>query len=86
MTQETTIYLQGMTCQLCANRVEKCLLAQPGVEKARVDFSGRKAVVTYDPEKGVPELFCAAIEKTGYRAALSPPGRQLFSEISFKNR
>ena len=77
MTQETTIYLQGMTCQLCANRVEKCLMGQPGVEKARVDFGRRRAEVRYDPERAVPELLCAAIEKTGYGAALTPPGRQL---------
>lgn len=64
MTQRTTIYLQGMTCQLCANRVEKCLLSQPGVETARVDFGSRKAEVTYDPEKGLPEVFCAAIGQT----------------------
>lgn len=77
MKQELTIYLQGMTCQLCANRVEKCLLGQPGVEKAQVDFGSRKAEVTYDPEKGLPGLYCAAIEKTGYGASLTPPGRQL---------
>lgn len=79
MTQRTTIYLQGMTCQLCANRVEKCLLSQPGVETARVDFGSRKAEVTYNPEKGLPEVFCAAIGQTGYGASLSPPRRQLLN-------
>lgn len=76
MTQETTIYLQGMTCQLCADRVEKCLRAQSGVEKAQVDFGARRAAVQYDPGAAAPEALCAAIEATGYGASTVPPGRQ----------
>lgn len=76
MTQETTIYLQGMTCQLCTDRVEKCLRAQSGVEKAQVDFGARRASVCYDSRATTPELLCAAVEAAGYGASTVPPGRQ----------
>lgn len=77
MTQETSIYLQGMTCRLCADRVEKCLRAQPGVETVQVDFGARRAAVRYDPGTAAPEVLCAAVEATGYGASTVPPGRQL---------
>ena len=35
--QTITLYLQGMTCTLCAKRVEETLKKQPGVFAARVD-------------------------------------------------
>ena len=76
MTQKTTIYLQGMTCQLCADRIEKCLRAQPGVEQAQVDFGSRRAAVRYDPEATAPETLCVAVEATGYGASTVPPVRQ----------
>ena len=76
MIQETIIYLQGMTCKLCADRVEKCLRTQPGVEKAQVDFGSRRAAVRYDPVVAAPETLCAAVEATGYGASTVPPRRQ----------
>lgn len=76
MTQKTTIYLQGMTCQLCADRIEKCLRAQPGVEQAQVDFGSRRAAVRYDPEATALETLCVAVEATGYGASTVPPVRQ----------
>ena len=41
--QTITLYLQGMTCTLCAKRVEEALKEQPGVFAARVDLpDGRR--------------------------------------------
>ena len=41
----TTLYLQGMSCQLCARRIEDSLRRLPGVTAAKADFGSRKAEV-----------------------------------------
>ena len=71
------LFLRGLTCQLCVQRVERCLQTQPGVQSARVDFGRARASVTYDPEKTGPEALCAAVSSVGYGASLVPPGRAL---------
>lgn len=75
--QTITLYLQGMTCSLCAKRVEEALKEQPGVFAARVDFAGRKAEVFFEPAKVTPQKLCEAVEAAGYGASTALPGRAL---------
>ena len=75
--QTITLYLQGMTCTLCAKRVEEALKEQPGVFAARVDFAGRKAEVFFEPAKVTPQKLCEAVEAAGYGASTALPGRAL---------
>ena len=75
--QTITLYLQGMTCTLCAKRVEEALKEQPGVFAARVDFAGRKAEVFFEPAKVTPQKLCEAVEAAGYGASSALPGRAL---------
>ena len=73
----TTLYLQGMSCQLCARRIEDSLRRLPGVTAAKADFGSRKAEVSYDGERMTPEALCAAVSAAGYGASLRPPGTAL---------
>ena len=46
-----TLYVTGMGCPNCANRVHNRLIDHPGVLKAEVDHETGKAEVTYLPTK-----------------------------------
>ena len=67
MRQNNTvmIYLQGMSCTLCAKRIEDCLGALQGVSEVRVDFGKRIALVRYSSEALTPEDLCRAVETAG---------------------
>jgi Cu+-exporting ATPase len=58
-----------MTCAACANRIEKQLNKQAGVEKASVNFATSRATVNYNPEKtGVADLI-QTVKDVGYDTA-----------------
>ncbi|HEX8268212.1 MAG TPA: heavy metal translocating P-type ATPase [Pyrinomonadaceae bacterium] len=58
--------ITGMTCAACANRIEKQLNKQKGVEKAAVNFATARATVNYDPQKtGVADLI-QTVKDVGY--------------------
>ena len=58
----------GMTCASCVARVEKALLAVPGVLEANVNFATEKASVRAGGGVAMPALK-AAVEKAGYQLA-----------------
>ncbi|MGI8469991.1 MAG: HAD-IC family P-type ATPase, partial [Pyrinomonadaceae bacterium] len=61
--------ITGMTCAACANRIEKTLNKQAGVQSASVNFATAKATVNYDPEKtGIGKLI-DVVKDTGYDTA-----------------
>ncbi len=61
--------ITGMTCAACANRIEKTLNKQVGVEKASVNFATGKATINYDPHKtGVTDLI-QTVKDVGYDTA-----------------
>jgi Cu+-exporting ATPase len=61
--------ITGMTCAACANRIEKQLKKQAGVETASVNFATSKATVNYNPEKtGVANLI-QTVKDVGYDTA-----------------
>ncbi|HEX9963082.1 MAG TPA: HAD-IC family P-type ATPase, partial [Pyrinomonadaceae bacterium] len=61
--------ISGMTCAACANRIEKQLNKQAGVEKASVNFATARATVNFDPEKtGVANLI-QTVKDAGYDTA-----------------
>ena len=63
----TTLKISGMTCAVCANRIEKGLSKLSGVEKAVVNFAAEKASVTYDPiQIGLKEM-AAKVADLGYQ-------------------
>jgi copper chaperone CopZ len=60
--------IEGMTCASCANRVEKRLAKQPGVESASVNFATKVATVTYDATATDPAQLAKAVDEIGYKA------------------
>ncbi|MGW0162505.1 heavy metal translocating P-type ATPase [Mycobacterium sp. NPDC003323] len=67
-TSTLTLDVGGMTCASCAARIEKRLNRIDGVE-ASVNFATEQARVAF-PDTVTPEELVAAVEATGYTAAL----------------
>lgn len=58
--------ITGMTCAACANRIEKQLKKQKGVESCSVNFATAKATVNFNPrETGVTDLI-RTVKDAGY--------------------
>jgi P-type Cu+ transporter len=58
--------ITGMTCAACANRIEKRLNKQAGVEKASVNFATERATINYDRQATSVENLIQTIRETGY--------------------
>jgi P-type Cu+ transporter len=72
-TSTTDLVIGGMTCASCAARVERKLNRLDGVT-ATVNFATEAARVSFPATLAVGDLI-AAVERTGYTAALpAPPG------------
>ncbi|MEW6070994.1 MAG: heavy metal translocating P-type ATPase [Planctomycetota bacterium] len=65
-TDELRFPVSGMSCQACAQSVEKALRAVPGVESAAVNFGARTAVVVRDPKIAGGKAIAAAVQAAGY--------------------
>ncbi|MGH8055070.1 MAG: heavy metal translocating P-type ATPase [Stenotrophomonas sp.] len=61
--------IEGMTCASCVGRVERALLALPGVQSASVNLATERATVQGDASL-MPAALVAAIAKAGYTAKL----------------
>ncbi|WP_294033285.1 cation-translocating P-type ATPase [uncultured Moraxella sp.] len=62
--------ITGMTCQACANRIEKVLNKKPAIETATVNFATETLQVSYDNTKTSPDEIVAWVAKTGFGATL----------------
>lgn len=60
------IYIEGMSCKHCSERVERLLNSTPGV-KAKVDLEGAKAIIEA-PAKISVEKLKKIIEESGFKA------------------
>lgn len=60
----------GMTCPRCEARVEKALLATPGVSRAKADHQQDRCTVTYDPDQASPETLAQTVTESGYTASV----------------
>ncbi len=63
--------ISGMTCEACAGIVKHKLIGTAGVAGAELDYPGGRATVKYDPTRTGPSGLVAAVNTTGYKAALS---------------
>ena len=63
--------IEGMTCASCVGRVEKALLAAPGVETATVNLATEKATVSFLSGVTRPLDLIAAVENAGYGALVT---------------
>lgn len=59
------IYIEGMSCMHCSNRVKKTLEGLAGVKEATVDLEGKFAIIEAELSPADAEIK-AAIEDAGY--------------------
>ena len=61
--------ITGLTCAACANRIEKQLNKQSGVEKASVNFATAKATISFDAEKTNVGKLIQTVKDVGFDAS-----------------
>jgi Cu+-exporting ATPase len=66
--------IEGMTCASCVTRVEKALMAVPGVASAEVNLATESASVAL-AEGAPPQALVDAVRAAGYEARLDAPAR-----------
>jgi len=65
----STLSIEGMSCASCVARVEKALLALPGVKAARVNFANETAFIDHRSNLAATDLI-NAVQGAGYKAQL----------------
>lgn len=66
--KKISIQIGGMTCQSCANRIEKVLNKKPFVQQAGVNFAAEEAQVVFDSTQASEAQIIEIIHKTGFTA------------------
>lgn len=61
-------HLQGMHCESCAADIKETLEETAGVSAADVTFSGKTAVIEYDPDVVQETTLVKKIQDLGYKA------------------
>ncbi|MCY7376334.1 MAG: heavy metal translocating P-type ATPase [Pyrinomonadaceae bacterium] len=69
LAERVDLPITGMTCAACANRIEKQLKKQAGVETASVNFATSKATVNYDTSKTSVADLINTVKNVGYDTA-----------------
>ncbi|WP_131536582.1 heavy metal translocating P-type ATPase [Pedobacter nototheniae] len=76
----------GMSCAACAVSVESMIAAQPGVDKAEVNYATQSVKVLYHADQVQPVDFQKAIQSVGYDLILDvESGREKQEEVQRSN-
>jgi mercuric ion binding protein len=65
-----TLAIDNMTCMMCPITVKKSLQKVKGVDKVKVSFKNKTAIVTYDDEKTSKDRLVKATTNAGYPASV----------------
>ena len=65
---DTTIKIEGMHCDGCANRVKGLLEKEPGVRAADVSYQAGEARVKYNEHTVTTDRLREVVERAGYTA------------------
>lgn len=68
-TKSVTLTISGMTCESCANTVEKALKKVDGVKKATVNLSEKTATVVLANTKSTTSTLIRAVSDAGFTAS-----------------
>ena len=74
--KQVKLYIQGMTCVNCRDKIEKALQKMPEVQSVSVNYEKGTADISYREKEMTPEKMIAMIEQLGYQASLERPSRQ----------
>ena len=66
---ETTLDIQGMTCDHCVSVVQQALREVPGVHSAEVSLQQKQAAVVYDSRSTSPSELAEAVQEAGFQAS-----------------
>ncbi len=69
-----TLPVTGMSCTNCAQTIERNVRKLPGVTSARVDLTGERLAVAFDPLQMDAPRIIARVERAGLRRAHGPGG------------
>jgi Cu2+-exporting ATPase len=75
-TGEASLILERVTCAACLWLIEQVLRASPGVTRADVNFTARRAHLAWDPAKTDLGRLVGALRAVGYDAIPYEPRRQ----------
>jgi Cu2+-exporting ATPase len=75
----------GMTCASCAVSVESIIGAQPGVDKAEVNYATQSVKVIYHPNEIKPDALQKAVQSIGYDLILEQEGAKELQEETQRN-
>ena len=64
----TLLRSDELSCQSCVPKIEKALLALPGVTAAEVKFASGRIEVEHDPALADVDALVKALPRTGYTA------------------
>lgn len=67
--KKVTLSVKGMTCASCEHHIESEVVKLSGVSSVKASYTGKSAIVEYDPSKVNEEKIIEAINKTGYTAS-----------------
>lgn len=67
-TIRTTLRSEELSCPSCVPKIEKALLALPGVAKAEVKFASGRIDVDHDPALSDVAALVNSIARSGYTA------------------
>lgn len=68
----TTLKVNGMTCQHCVQAVRAALEGHAAVRRADVDLQAGRAVVDYDDAQVSPRELAGVVAEEGYEAEELP--------------
>ena len=70
---EIGLFLEGLRCGGCVNRVERALAAAPGVTAASVSYTSHRALVLFDPARTSVDALVRTVGELGYGATPYDP-------------
>ncbi len=73
--EHTKLYISGMTCINCQNRIQNALKKQPGITQATVSYETGTADVSYDPSMISLEQIQSLIDELGYSSSTQKASR-----------
>ena len=68
---QTTLKVNGMSCEHCAGTVARALRGLKGVKKANVDLQKGLVEVNYNPDKVSTDALAKAVTAAGYEASVA---------------
>lgn len=73
ISQTTTLSVEGMVCDACAQSIHEALMKIKGVQQCDASFEKKNATVVYAKDSVQPGQLVAVINELGYTATLTPP-------------